>query len=85
MVVIVAVDVVLLLATGVTLAGATTHVESLGAPVQLNATGEAKPFSEATVIVTVVVLPAATLGEVGAMARVKSGVDEEPVPVSKTV
>jgi len=84
-VVIVAVDVVLPLAAGITLAGASTQVEFAGAPVQLNVTVEAKPLREATVAVTVVVLPATTLGEAGATAIVKSGVDEVPVPVSKTV
>jgi|SRR5450755_261119 len=69
---------------GVTLAGSSVQVESMGAPVQVNATGVVKPLRPATVTAMLAVLPAATLA-VGGAVILKSGLPLVPVPVRAAV
>jgi hypothetical protein len=83
-VVIVAVDVAPV-EVGVTELGLKEQDEPAGAPLQVRATVEVKPFKPVTVTVVVAVPPAATLRVAGAAATVKSGVAVVPVPVSVAV
>jgi hypothetical protein len=70
---------------GVTEFGFSEQDEPAGAPVQVRATAEVKPFKPATVTVVVAVAPAAILKLAGAAVTVKSGVVVPPVPVSVAV
>ena len=72
-------------AVGVTEAGVRMQVESIGAPAQVKATGVVKPLRPVTVTVMAAVLPAATLVIAGETARLKSGLEVMPVPVSAAV
>jgi hypothetical protein len=71
---------------GVMEAGLRAQAEFAGAPAQVSATAELKPFVGFTVIVTgVLTAPCATVTVVGAALSVKSGGVFVPVPVSPTV
>ena len=71
---------------GVMEAGLRAQVEFAGAPAQVSATAELKPFVGFTVIVTgVLTAPCATVTVVGAAPSVKSGGGLVPVPVRLTV
>src|SRR5467141_1122412 len=71
---------------GVMEAGLTVQMEFAGAPAQVSATAELKPFVGFTVIVTgVLTAPCATVTVVGAALSVKSGGVFVPVPVSVTI
>ena len=70
---------------GVTEFGFSEHDEPAGAPVQVRATAEVKPFKPVTVTVVVAVAPAAILKLAGAAATVKSGLVVVPVPFSVAV
>ena len=83
-VVIVAVDVAPV-EVGVTELGLTAQDEPAGAPLQVRATTEVKPFKPVTVTVVVAVPPAAMLRVAGEAATEKSGVAVVPVPVSAAV
>src|ERR1700730_16907063 len=62
------------------------QLDFAGAPVQVSATAELKPFVGFTVIVTgVLTAPRATVTVVGAALSVKSGGVFVPVPVSPTI
>jgi len=71
---------------GVMEAGLRAQVEFTGAPAQVSATAELKPFVGFTVIVTgVLTAPCATVTVVGAALSVKSGGGLVPFPVRLTV
>jgi hypothetical protein len=70
---------------GVTELGVSVQDEFAGAPVQVKATDELKPFSPVTVAITPAVVPAATLTVVGTTVTEKSGFVVVPVPVSVAV
>jgi hypothetical protein len=71
---------------GVMEAGLRAQEDFAGAPAQVSATAELKPFVGFTVIVTAVLTaPCATVTVVGAALSVKSGGVFVPVPVSPTV
>lgn len=70
---------------GVTEFGLSEQDEPAGAPVQVRATAEVKPFKPVTVTVVVAVAPAAMLKLAGAAATVKSGLVVVPVPFSVAV
>src|SRR6267154_2678861 len=71
---------------GVMEAGLRLQEDFAGAPAQVSATAELKPFVGFTVIVTgVLTAPCATVTVVGAALSVKSGGVFVPVPVSVTV
>jgi len=71
---------------GVMEAGLRAQAEFAGAPAQVSATAELKPFVGFTVIVTgVLTAPCATVTVVGAALSVKSGAGLVPVPVRLTI
>src|ERR1700730_2744860 len=71
---------------GVMEGGLRAQLDFAGAPVQVSATAELKPFVGFTVIVTgVLTAPRATVTVVGAALSVTSGGGFVPVPVSPTV
>ena len=71
---------------GVMEAGLRVQMEFAGAPAQVSATAELKPFVGFTVIVTgVLTAPCATVTVVGAAPSVKSGGGLVPFPVRLTV
>ena len=70
---------------GVTELGLSEQDEPAGAPLQVRATEEVKPFKPVTVTVVVAVPPAAMLSVAGDAATVKSGLVVVPVPVSVAV
>jgi hypothetical protein len=70
---------------GVTGLGLSEQLEPAGAPVQVSATEDVKPFNPFTVTVVFAAAPAATLTLVGKAVTVKSGLVDVPVPVSVAV
>jgi hypothetical protein len=70
---------------GVTELGLNEQLEPAGAPVQVSATADVKPFNPFTVAVVFAAVPAAMLTLVGNAVTVKSGLVDVPVPVSVAV
>lgn len=82
---IVIVELVALLAAGVTGFGEAVHDESAGQPAKTKFTAELKPFSDVTVALKAIAWPAVTVADVGFNVTEKAVTGAVPVPVSGTL